>query len=113
MSAPDVQLRRALPEDAPAIAAIWHLGWRDGHLGHVPPELTAARRADSFRIRAAQQIGDTTVAVIGGQVAGFTMVVGGEVEQVYVDAMAGPTPARSTTPRRVTTAPSPCRRSGT
>jgi hypothetical protein len=24
--------------------------------------------------------------VIGGQVAGFTMVVGGEVEQVYVDA---------------------------
>ena len=86
MSAPDVQLRRALPEDAPAIAAIWHLGWRDGHLGHVPAELTAARRADSFRIRAAQRIADTTVAVIGGQVAGFTTVVGGEVEQVYVDA---------------------------
>ena len=86
MTAPDVQLRRALPEDAPAIATIWHLGWRDGHLGHVPAELTAARRADSFRIRAAQRIGDTTVAVIGGQVAGFTMVVGSEVEQVYVAA---------------------------
>jgi GNAT superfamily N-acetyltransferase len=86
MSAPDIQLRRALPEDAPAIAAIWHLGWRDGHLGQVPEELTAARQADSFRIRAARRIGDTTVAVIGGQVGGFTMVVGSEVEQVYVAA---------------------------
>ena len=86
MAAPDVQLRPAQPEDAPAIAAIWHLGWRDGHLGHVPDELTAARQADSFRTRAAQRIGDTTVAVIGGEVAGFTMVVGGEVEQVYVAA---------------------------
>jgi GNAT superfamily N-acetyltransferase len=86
MSAPEVRLRRALPEEAPAIAAIWQLGWRDGHLGHVPAELTAARRADSFRARAAERIGDTTVAVVGGQVAGFVMVNGSEVEQVYVDA---------------------------
>ena len=86
MADPDVGLRRAVPEDAPAIAAIWHLGWRDGHLGNVPAELAAARQADSFRTRAAQRIGDTTVAVAGGQVAGFTMVVGNEVEQVYVAA---------------------------
>jgi GNAT superfamily N-acetyltransferase len=86
MADSDVRLRRALPEDAPSIAAIWHHGWRDGHLGHVPAELTAARQADSFRTRAAQRIGDTTVAVIDGEVAGFTMVVGDEVEQVYVAA---------------------------
>ncbi len=84
MSDPEIDLRRALPEDAPAIAAIWHLGWQDGHLGSVPAELTAARQADSFMTRAAQRVGDTTVAVISGQVAGFVMVVGSEVEQVYV-----------------------------
>jgi GNAT superfamily N-acetyltransferase len=86
MPASDVELRPARPEDAPAIAAIWHLGWRDGHLGNVPAELTAARREDSFRTRAVRRIGDTTVAVVGGEVAGFTMVVGDEVEQVYVAA---------------------------
>jgi ribosomal protein S18 acetylase RimI-like enzyme len=84
MSAPDVKLRRALPEDAPAIAEIWYLGWQDGHLGHVPAELTAARPADSFATRAAQRVGDTTVAVVASRVAGFVMVVGNEVEQVYV-----------------------------
>ena len=86
MPSVDIELRPALPEDAPAIAAIWHLGWRDGHLGNVPAELTAARQEDSFRTRAARRIGDTTVAVVGGEVAGFTMVVGDEVEQVYVAA---------------------------
>lgn len=86
MAAPEVDLRRARPDDAPAIAAIWHLGWRDGHLGNVPEELVAVRHEDSFHTRAAQRIGDTTVAVVGGQVAGFTMVVDGEVEQVYVGA---------------------------
>jgi GNAT superfamily N-acetyltransferase len=86
MAAPETTLRRAVPEDAAAIAVIWHLGWRDGHLGNVPDELTAVRGKGSFRTRAAQRIGDTTVAVVGGEVVGFTMVVGDEVEQVYVAA---------------------------
>ena len=86
MPASGVAVRPARPEDAPAIAAIWHLGWRDGHLGNVPAELTAARRESSLRTRAVRRIGDTTVAVVGGEVPGFTMVVGDEVEQVYVAA---------------------------
>lgn len=84
---PVVTLRQATADDAPKIAEIWHLGWRDGHLGFVPQELVAARQEDSFRIRAAQRVSDTTVAVIGGEVAGFVMVVGDEVEQVYVAAL--------------------------
>jgi GNAT superfamily N-acetyltransferase len=36
--------------------------------------------------RAAERVGDTTVAEIDGAVAGFVMVVGDEVEQVYVAA---------------------------
>lgn len=81
-----VKLRPARPEDAAAVGEIWHLGWGDGHLGHVPEELVAVRTGPSFRTRAAERIGDTTVAVVDGAVAGFIMVVGDEVEQVFVAA---------------------------
>src|SRR5919199_2017870 len=83
----EITLREALPEDAPTIAEIWHLGWRDGHLGHVSQELIDARHEGSFRMRAAQRVNDTTVAVVQGQIAGFVMVVDNEVEQVYVSAL--------------------------
>jgi GNAT superfamily N-acetyltransferase len=83
----EVTLRGALPEDAPTIAEIWHLGWRDGHLGHVSQELIEARHEDSFRTRAARRVNDTTLAVVQGQIAGFVMVVDNEVEQVYVSAL--------------------------
>lgn len=79
-------LRRAVPEDAQTIAEIWHLGWRDGHLGNVSQELITARHEGSFRRRAAQRVNDTTAAVVDGQIAGFTMVAGNEVEQLYVSA---------------------------
>jgi GNAT superfamily N-acetyltransferase len=83
---PVVTLRQATAEDAPKIAEIWQQGWRDGHLGLVPQELVAARHRDSFWTRAVQRVNDTTVAVVDGEVAGFVMVVGDEVEQVYVAA---------------------------
>src|SRR5918992_2761473 len=82
----EVTLRAALPEDAPMVAEIWHLGWRDGHLGFVSQELIEARHEGSFRTRAARRVNDTTVAVVQGQIAGFVMVVDNEVEQVYVSA---------------------------
>jgi putative acetyltransferase len=89
-------LRPATTTDAPAVADIWHRGWHDAHAGHVPEGLTAARTLTAFRERAAGRTGDTTVAVVDGQVAGFVMVVDDEVEQVYVEAahrgtgLAGP-----------------------
>jgi GNAT superfamily N-acetyltransferase len=82
----DLQLRPARPEDAEAVARIWRDGWRDGHLGRVPDALVAARTPESFRSRAAERIADTIVAVVDHDVAGFVMVVGDEVEQVYVSA---------------------------
>ncbi|HET6738275.1 MAG TPA: GNAT family N-acetyltransferase [Kribbella sp.] len=77
-------VRPAVAGDAGAIAAIWFAGWRDGHLGHVPDALVAVRTEESFWTRAAERIADTTVAVVADEVAGFVMVVGDEVEQVYV-----------------------------
>ena len=81
---PIVSLQQAGPGDAEAIADIWRLGWRDGHLGFVPQELVEARTDESFRERAVERVGDTTVAIVDGDVAGFVVVVGDEVEQVYV-----------------------------
>jgi DNA/RNA-binding domain of Phe-tRNA-synthetase-like protein/GNAT superfamily N-acetyltransferase len=81
-----VELRSAAPGDVDDIAEIWRLGWRDGHEGLVPQELVEARTDESFRTRAGDRVADTTVAVVDGAVAGFTMVVGDEVEQVYVSA---------------------------
>ena len=81
-----VEVRPGSPEDASAVAEIWRVGWRDGHLGSVPDELVAARHDASFRTRAAERVADTTVAVVDGQMAGFVMVVDDEVEQVYVSA---------------------------
>ncbi|MEO6086849.1 MAG: GNAT family N-acetyltransferase [Umezawaea sp.] len=81
-----VTLRLATPADVAAVADIWFHGWRDGHLGYVPDALLAVRTEASFWERTGQRVGDTTVAEVGGVVAGFVMVVGDEVEQVYVSA---------------------------
>jgi GNAT superfamily N-acetyltransferase len=80
------ELRAARAADAATIAEIWEQGWRDAHLGFVPEELAAVRTEESFRTRAAERIPDTTVATVDGAVVGFVMVVGDEVEQVYVAA---------------------------
>ena len=79
-----VALRQASHGDAKAVAKIWHDGWRDGHLGHVPDDLVTVRTRESFQWRAADRVGDTVVAVVDDDVAGFVMVVGDEIEQVYV-----------------------------
>jgi GNAT superfamily N-acetyltransferase len=75
-----------MPGDAPAIAAIWEAGWHDAHDGNVPDELTRARDSASFRRRAEDRIGDATVCVVEGAVAGFVMVDADEVDQVYVSS---------------------------
>jgi ribosomal protein S18 acetylase RimI-like enzyme len=80
----ELRIRPATSADAPVVAIIWHRGWRDGHEGHVSDELMSAGTEASFRLRASQRVADTTVATVDGAVAGFIMVVGDEVEQVYV-----------------------------
>lgn len=81
-----VELRRATPADAPAVARIWYPGWCDAHLGNVPQQLIDARPRETFEPRALAHVEHTTVATVDGEVAGFVMVVGDEVEQVYVSA---------------------------
>jgi GNAT superfamily N-acetyltransferase len=79
-----VTLRPASVGDVEAIATIWHLGWRDGHLGHVPDQLHAHRRFMDFLQRVPGRLATTTVAAIDGRVVGFVTVHGDEIEQMYV-----------------------------
>jgi putative acetyltransferase len=79
-----VTLRPGTAHDAAAVADIWHEGWHLAHPGHVPDGLTARRTLAAFHDRAPGRVADTTVAEVDGEVAGFIMVVGDEVEQVYV-----------------------------
>lgn len=85
-SPPAGSLRRGHPQDAPEVAEIWRRGWRDAHRGLVPQPLLDARSDESFATRAQRRIGEMTVAVVNGDVAGFVLVVEDELEQVYVAA---------------------------
>jgi len=83
-----VTLRAASVGDVEAIAALWHRGWIDGHLGHVPEALHAYRRLVDFQQRVPPRIPTTTVAISGGEIVGFVTVHDDELEQVYVGASA-------------------------
>jgi GNAT superfamily N-acetyltransferase len=81
-------VRRASAHDVDAVARIWHVGWADGHVGHVPPELVRHRNEEQFVARARQRVECTWVAESRHQIVGFVVVKGDEVEQIYVDRAA-------------------------
>jgi GNAT superfamily N-acetyltransferase len=83
-AASSVTLRPGTTEDAAAVAEVWHEGWHSSHPGHVPDGLTERRTLAAFHERAPRRVADTTVAEVDGRLAGFIMVVGDEVEQIYV-----------------------------
>ncbi len=91
MTAPDASrftLRPATPEDVEEIATVWHRGWIDGHLGHVPEALHAHRQLSDFRKRVPPRLPTTTVATLDSRVVGFVTVHVDEIEQLYVDGLA-------------------------
>lgn len=87
-SAGPFAVRKATPGDTEAIARIWHTGWNDGHLGHVPPGLLPFRKEEHFAARARERIESMWVAESGGRPVGFVVVKGDEVEQLFVDRAA-------------------------
>ncbi len=82
-------IRPAGAADMGAVADLWHEGWHSGHAGHVPDGLAALRTLEAFHARTPARVADTTVAVSDdGALLGFVMVVGDEVEQVFVGPAA-------------------------
>lgn len=81
-------LRRATTGDAGEIARIWRTGWADAHLGNVPRALIDARTEHSFTSRAASRLADTIVATRADAIAGFVMIDGDQIDQLYLDRSA-------------------------
>jgi ribosomal protein S18 acetylase RimI-like enzyme len=87
-SAEPCVIRKAVPSDVGVVARIWHIGWTDGHLGHVPPELVRHRHEQQFVSRARERLDSMWVAESPDQTTGFVVVKRDEVEQIYVDRAA-------------------------
>ncbi len=84
-----ILMRPATGADMAAVADLWHEGWHAGHAGHVPDGLTALRTLEAFHERTPTRVADTTVALgEAGDLMGFVMVVGDEVEQLFVGPAA-------------------------
>jgi putative acetyltransferase len=93
-------VRKATPDDVGAVARIWHTGWNDGHLGHVPPGLLPYRKEEHFVSRSRERIESMWVAESDGQPVGFIVVKDDEVEQLFVDRAARGTGVAATLLRK-------------
>lgn len=82
------EFRPMQPEDIPAAAALWHEGWTAGHAAIVPEELARLRTRESFAERLARNLPYARVALLDGEIAGFTILHGNEIDQFYVAAAA-------------------------
>ena len=80
----EIVLRPASLADVDTLAALWHSGWIDGHLGHVPAALHAHRRLEDFQQRVPPRLPFTTVATLEGNIVGFVTLHDDELEQLYV-----------------------------
>ena len=73
--------------DAAEIARLAQLlfdGWREAHAHLVPPELTRVRTLESFRNRLHAALADIRVVGASGAPAGFCIVKGDELYQLFV-----------------------------
>ena len=80
--------RWARPEEAGALAGLWHRAWHEGHAGVVPDVLTRLRTLDSFQDRAARPVGLMRAAGPVGAPLGFCMIRKDELKQLFVAAEA-------------------------
>jgi GNAT superfamily N-acetyltransferase len=87
-SAVSYSIRKATTDDVGDVARIWHSGWNDGHLGHVPRELLPFRREEDFVSRVPDRLETMWVAESQGTVVGFVVVRVDEIEQLFVDRRA-------------------------
>lgn len=81
-------LRPALSQDIPCIAALWHTGWVDAHMGQVPEALLAHRSFQHHLERTVERIDAIGLALYGSKIVGFFMLHNAEIEQFYVDSSA-------------------------
>jgi GNAT superfamily N-acetyltransferase len=70
------------------LARLWFDGWQDAHAEIMPAELARLRTLESFRDRLDAAFADIRVVGPSGAPAGFSIVKGDELYQLYVSAPA-------------------------
>lgn len=81
-------VRAAGPAEIDHLAQLWFDGWQDAHLEVLPAALRRFRTRESFRERLHAALPDVRVVGPVGQPAGFSIVKGDELYQLYVSATA-------------------------
>jgi ribosomal protein S18 acetylase RimI-like enzyme len=77
MNTGTIDIRRAEPRDAPAIADVHHEAWRGAYAGIIPHRALNAminRRGSEWWANAIRRAATVLVVEIGGKVAGYTTV---------------------------------------
>jgi len=83
-----MQVRFAEANEIDDLARIWHEGWHHSHAALSPPELTRLRTFESFRERLCAALAEIRVAGPHGAPAGFCVLKGDELYQLFVSAEA-------------------------
>jgi ribosomal protein S18 acetylase RimI-like enzyme len=83
-----VTVRAAEPAEIDRLAQLWFDGWQDAHLELLPAALRRFRTLESFRERLHTALPDVRVVGPMGEPAGFSIVKGDELYQLYVSASA-------------------------
>lgn len=83
-----MQIRPAAQSEVDLLARIWHDGWQDAHAAILPQALARIRTFDSFRERLQAALPHARVAEVDGVAAGFCIVEGDELYQLFVSARA-------------------------
>ena len=83
-----MNVRDAKAGEVDQLAQIWFDGWQDAHAQILPAELRRLRTLESFRERLDGGLQNVRVAEVSGSPAGFYMVKGDELDQLYVSASA-------------------------
>jgi ribosomal protein S18 acetylase RimI-like enzyme len=79
-----MDVRAADASEIDQLAQLWFDAWRDAHEHLVPLELTRVRTLESFRDRLRAALPDIRVVGPLGAPAGFCVVLGSELYQLFV-----------------------------
>ena len=83
-----MKVRSADERDLDQLAQVWFDGWHEAHAQIVPPELTRLRTLESFHDRLRAALPDVRVVDASGAPAGFSVLKGDELYQLFVSAQA-------------------------
>jgi len=83
MSVHDVNIRKAVEADIPALALVWNESWHAGH-AHLDPEAAKHRDLPYFAARIGSGLGRMIVAEEDGKIVGFSGWEGDGIGQVFV-----------------------------